>query len=199
MTPVPPQQPELPFILASGSPRRSELLRELGLRFRVQTSPATEIQPGHLSPQEICQINAHRKADPVAQRNPEAWVLGADTLVFLEDRIFGKPTDLTQAHAMLSALQGRVHHVITGVCLLNLSQGKRHLFADSTAVRFRALSDADIASYHALIKPLDKAGAYAIQDHGDRIVESIQGSHSNVVGLPLERLKVALSELGIRS
>ncbi|MBL9170075.1 MAG: septum formation protein Maf [Verrucomicrobiales bacterium] len=187
----------LPLILASSSPRRSDLLRELGVDFEVQTSPADEIQPEHLSPQEICQINAHRKADAVAQRNPHAWVLGADTLVFLDHQIFGKPKDLSQAHDMLTALQGKVHHVITGVCLLNLAQRKRKVFSDTTSVRFRSLKDADIDAYHALIQPLDKAGAYAIQDHGDRIVESIVGSHSNVVGLPLERLKLAFDELGI--
>lgn len=187
------------LILASTSPRRSELLRELGVPFVVEGSPATEVKPDHLSPQEICQINAHRKADAVARQNRNAWVLGADTLVFLGSRIFGKPSDLTEAHAMLVALQGCVHQVITGVCILNLGRNQRHVFAESTAVRFRSLTDRDIASYHALIQPLDKAGAYAIQDHGERIVESIEGSHSNVVGLPVERLRSVFDQLGIRS
>ena len=115
MNEAPDPRPRSPFILASGSPRRSELLRQLNLTFRVQTSPATEIQPDHLTPREICQINAHRKAEPIAQLNPKAWVLGADTLVFLGNRIFGKPTDLAQAQEMLTQLQGQVHQVITGV------------------------------------------------------------------------------------
>lgn len=185
------------LILASASPRRSELLAELGVRFQVKKSSAREVEPAHLSPHEICLINAYRKAAAVADRHPNAWVLGADTLVFLGTSPLGKPHDAKEAKHMLAQLQGRTHHVITGVCLMNRGRRQQLLFAESTAVKFRRLTPRQIADYLALINPLDKAGAYAIQEHGDRIVQAIEGSFSNVVGLPLERLASELERLGL--
>ena len=180
-------QPAL--ILASASPRRSELLRGLGLTFRVLPANTDEIQPPHLSPSEICQINALRKARHLAREHPQDWILGADTLVFLGSRIFGKPASRSEAHQMLRDLQGRQHHVITGVCLIQEHLHHTHLFAEITHVQFRTLTEAQIESYHQQVNPLDKAGAYAIQEHGDQIVEAFTGSLSNVIGLPVERLK----------
>ncbi|MHB8521200.1 MAG: Maf family protein [Limisphaerales bacterium] len=185
-----------PFILASASPRRSELLRQLGLDFQVIPGQASEVQPEHLSPHEISQINAYRKARVVAKKFPDALVLGADTLVCLDTVILGKPANLDAAQRMLEQLQGQTHEVITGGCLVHLRVHRQKLFAVSTQVTFRPLTTAEIREYLAAINPLDKAGAYAIQEQGDRIVETIDGSVSNVVGLPLERLEAELAAWG---
>ena len=177
-----------PLILASASPRRAELLRQLEVEFKIVPSDATEVYDNQLSPRELCQLNAHRKARAVAKKIPDALVLGADTLVFLERKIFGKPRDLAEAQAMLAQLQGRTHQVITGVCLMYLRAHRERIFAVATDVTFHALDENQICEYLAKINPLDKAGAYAIQEHGELIVAKISGSYSNVVGLPAERL-----------
>ncbi len=181
-----------PIILASASPRRAELLRQLGLEFRILASDAEEILSEHLTPRETCQINAYRKARSVAKRFPDALVLGADTLVCLGATIFGKPADLPAAHRMLEQMQGREHEVITGVCLLQLRRHRQRIFAVSTTVTFRSLNAAQIRQYLARINPLDKAGAYAIQEQGDLIIERIEGSYPNVVGLPSAELETEL-------
>ena len=184
-----------PLILASASPRRSLLLKELLLDFQIITEDTLEVQPDHLSPAEICQINAHRKAAAVAKNYPEAIVLGADTLVFLASKVYGKPRSLEEALQTLQELQGRAHTVITGVCLMRPHPHPPDIFAEITTVRFKSLTDEAIRRYHQLVNPLDKAGAYGIQEHGDQIIHSIEGSYSNVVGLPLERLRPKLAEL----
>jgi septum formation protein len=181
-----------PLILASASPRRSELLQQLAVPFEVIIGDASEIQPEHLTPHEIAQVNAYRKARVVAKRFPDALVLGADTLVFLGTQLFGKPADHAAARRMIEALQGNEHEVITGVCLIHLRVHRQKTFTVSTAVTFRSLDAADIDSYLAKIDPRDKAGAYAIQEYGHMIVEKVEGSYSNVVGLPVERLKQEL-------
>lgn len=182
------------LILASASPRRAELLRQLGVEFQMVPSAVVEVRREHFSPAELCQLNAYRKARLVAKRFPDSLVVGADTLVCLGSTLLGKPVDQPAAEAMLMQLQGRTHHVITGVCLLHLRAHKQRIFAASTAVTFRPLSLAQIREYFRAVHPLDKAGAYAIQEHGDRIVERIEGSFSNVVGLPLERLEAELKQ-----
>jgi septum formation protein len=182
-----------PLILASASPRRAELLRQLELKFKVVPSEATEIFDEQLSPHELCQLNAHRKARAVAKKIPDALVLGADTLVFLGREIFGKPRNLDEAKQMLTQLQGRTHQVVTGVCLMHLRAHRERIFAVGTDVTFRPLSAEQISGYLSKMNPLDKAGAYAIQEHGDTIVAEISGSYSNVVGLPIERLQAELS------
>ena len=181
-----------PLILASTSPRRSDLLRQLGLDFQVIAGRIEEIQPEHLTPREIAQVNAYRKARVVAKKHPDALVLAADTIVCLGGEIFGKPADRAEAVRILETLQGCTHQVITGVCLVHLRQHRQTVFAVSTSVKFRALLAPDIERYLAKIDPLDKAGAYAIQEQGDEIVQEISGSFSNVVGLPLERLQEEL-------
>ncbi len=187
-----------PFILASASPRRAELLRQLEVEFQVVASDATEVAPEHLSPQEICQLNAHRKTRVIAKKHPDFLVLGADTLVFLDGKIFGKPRNLADARRMLRQLQGRTHQVVTGVCLMHLRTHHERIFAISTDVVFRPLTENQIGDYLAKINPLDKAGAYAIQEHGELIVAEISGSFSNVVGLPLEQLKTELDAWSAR-
>lgn len=181
-----------PLILASTSPRRAELLRRLQLEFRVVPSEATELWHEHLSPLEICQLNAHRKARMVAKKIPDALVLGADTLVFLDDETLGKPRDLADAQRMLARLQGRMHQVVTGVSLIHLRAHRERIFAVSTDILFHPLDAGQIRDYLSLINPLDKAGAYAIQEHGEKIISHIYGSYSNVVGLPVERVREEL-------
>lgn len=165
------------------------MLRQLDLDFQVIPSAAAEIFDDQLSPLELCQLNAHRKARVVAKKIPDALVLGADTLVFLGDEIMGKPADAAEARRMLARLQGRTHQVVTGVSLMHLRAFRERTFAVSTDVTFRPLTAEQINVYLSKMNPLDKAGAYAIQEHGDTIVSEISGSFSNVVGLPVERLK----------
>jgi len=182
-----------PLILASASPRRSQLLRELGLEFEVLAGHIEEVSPEHLTPAETAMINAYRKARVIAKRFPDRLVLGADTVVALGTRLFGKPATRAEAAAMLGELQGQEHEVVTGVCLIHQRAHRQQTFAASTRVKFRPLQPADIAAYLASINPLDKAGGYAIQEQGSVIIESIEGSFTNVVGLPVERLKDELA------
>ena len=184
-----------PLILASASPRRAELLGQVVTDFQVVPSDAPEIHEPQLTAWEMAQVNAYRKARAVAKKFPDAIVLGADTLVYLdrETKLFGKPASHPDAQCMLTELQGRVHAVITGVCLLHLRGHRQKVFAEWTDVKFHPLTAKQIKEYLALMNPLDKAGAYAIQEHGERIVAEISGSYSNVVGLPLERVRDELS------
>jgi len=151
-----------------------------------------EVAHEHLSPQEVCQLNAHRKAFAVAKKIPDALVLGADTLVFLDGEILGKPRDLSEARFMLARLQGRVHQVVTGVSLIHLRRHQERIFAASTDVLFHPLHSAQIRDYTRKVNTLDKAGAYAIQEYGEMLISEISGSYSNVVGLPLELLREEL-------
>jgi septum formation protein len=182
------------IILASASPRRAELLKQVVDKIDVVPSDATELHDDQLTAWEMAQFNAYRKARAVAKKYPDAIVLGADTLVYLDHdgKLFGKPKNRKEAERMLGELQGRVHAVITGVCLLHLRSHRQSIFADWTDVRFYPLNAKQIKQYLTLINPLDKAGAYAIQEHGERIVAEISGSFSNVVGLPMERLQEEL-------
>ncbi len=182
-----------PLILASASPRRADLLRGLGLKFSVLVSAAEEAHQEDFTARELCLVNAYRKARAVAKQHPQALVLGADTLVYLGTTLYGKPADTADAQRMLRELAGHTHQVVTAVCLLHLDRRSCRLFAETTNVRFKALTAAQIKAYLDAIQPLDKAGAYAIQDRGDQIVDRIDGSFSNVVGLPVERVKHELA------
>lgn len=178
-----------PLILASASPRRAELLKLLASGFRVLPGQVDEVAHEHLTPLEVCQLNAHRKARVIAKRIPDALIIAADTLVFLDNEILGKPRNRADAGRMLARLQGRTHQVVTGVCLMHLREHRERIFADSTDVLFHPLTARQIRHYLAQINPLDKAGAYAIQERGELIIAEISGSFSNVVGLPVERLR----------
>ena len=180
-------QVSMQLILASGSPRRRELLAQAGLVFEVVVSPAEEIHDPALPPDVLCEENARLKAAAVALDYPNAVVIGADTLVFIAGEPLGKPADLDEARAMLRRLSGRTHTVCTGVCLIQPG-GVTETFHDLTEVLFRVLDEATIDRYLALVNPLDKAGAYGIQEHGELLVESIQGSFDNVMGLPVARV-----------
>jgi septum formation protein len=182
------------LILASASPRRAELLRDLGVEFTVLTSDTPEVAPEHLSPSETALINAYRKARAVAKQFPDRIVLGADTVVGLGNELFAKPADMADAERMLARLQGRTHLVVTGVCLLQLRPYRQRLFSVNTAVTFRKLHLKQVRRYLAAIHPFDKAGSYAIQEEGDSIVKNIAGSYTNVVGLPVEALRQELEK-----
>jgi nucleoside triphosphate pyrophosphatase len=164
----------------------------MGVDFKVIPSSISEIYHDQLTAQELAQINAYRKARSIAKKWPQSLVLAADTLVCLDSRIFGKPASLEEAYRMLELLQGRAHSVITAVCLLCLRPHSQRVFTDTTQVKFRPLDAVAIRRYLNRVDPLDKAGAYALQEQGDAIVENIAGSYSNVVGLPIERLRQEL-------
>jgi septum formation protein len=194
-TAEPRDAPSVPLpriILASASPRRQDLLREAGVSFDVVPADVPELHDPAFTARELSQFNAHRKARLISRRFPDRLVLGADTLVALGARIYGKPADSGEAFQMISELQGQTHEVVTGVCLLQEGAARECLFVEGTAVTFRPLAPADIRDYLDRIHPLDKAGAYAIQEHGDRIVAGILGSYANVVGLPVERVAEVL-------
>lgn len=182
-------------ILASASPRRAELLKQLNIPFKVVPSNTHEVKHPELTPHEVSKMNAFRKARTVISHFPDSLVIGADTIVCLGNEILGKPANLEEATQMLSRLQGRSHEVITGVCLLQRNPICNILFSVSTTVNFRPLTVTQIKKYLGMINPLDKAGAYAIQEYGEMLVDSISGSFSNVVGLPLERLREELNKL----
>jgi septum formation protein len=176
-------------ILASVSPRRAELLRQVVFRFKVIPSHAPECEHEHFTPREIALLNAYRKARVVAKQFPDELVIGADTVVARGLNLFGKPRNNRDAVRMLSELQGGSHEVVTGVCLLRLRNHRQSVFAEQTSVVFQRLTPARIKAYVERVHTLDKAGGYAIQEEGDSIVESIDGSYTNVVGLPVERLR----------
>ena len=182
-----------PLILASASPRRLELLRQIGCDFRIVPSNAPELHSEQLTAQEISQLNAYRKARDVAKKIPDALIVAADTLVCLGTKLFGKPRSLEEAYQMLEQLSGQTHQVVTGICLLHLREHRQRLFSETTSVKFHSLDAVKIRRYLMQINPLDKAGAYAIQEQGDEIVENISGSYTNVVGLPIERLREELA------
>jgi septum formation protein len=173
------------FILASGSPRRRELLRQLGFSFTVIPSRRQETNQSGMEPRGHAIYYAKKKAKEVAQRYPQQWVLAADTIVVVDGEIMGKPANVTEATAMLSRLSGRSHHVITAVCLVHAQCGVEESHAVQTKVFMRRLGTADIEGYIATGEPMDKAGAYGIQGIGGCLVQRIEGSYSNVVGLPL--------------
>ena len=173
------------LILASASPRRKEMLAKLGLDFEVQAAEVDEIPLYGESPEEFVQRAAAEKASEVSRSQPDAWVLGADTIVVHEGAILGKPMDAGDALKLLMRLSGQMHKVLTGFCLKRQQENISVSRAISTDVYFFAFTEATAAAYVATGEPLDKAGAYGIQGCGGVLVEKINGSYSNVVGLPL--------------
>ena len=184
-----------PVILASASPRRSQLLASMDIEFEVVPSHVEELIDGYDFIPDLCEANARIKAEPIADIHPECLVIAADTMVYLEDTLFGKPTDIDDAHRMLTRLQGRTHQVTTGVSLIYHNEEISKSFSVITNVTFLSLDAGQISEYLAKIDPLDKAGGYAIQEHKQMIAKRVSGSVSNVVGLPVERLKEELNNL----
>ncbi|ADU62439.1 MAG: Maf family protein [Pseudodesulfovibrio sp.] len=187
----------VPIVLASGSPRRRELLADLGLDFEVAPSRAEEPAPlpGEL-PTDYAARMAEMKTAEVAARFPDRIVLGADTIVVLGDRIMGKPSDAAQALAMLTALSGQTHQVITAFCLV-LPGHDTVTRTATTDVDMRTSTETELRAYIATGEPTDKAGAYAIQGVGTFLVTAIRGSYTNVVGLPVARVLKTLLESGV--
>jgi len=185
------------IILASGSPRRRELLEREGVDFEVVVSPAEEIHDRELGMRGLCEENAFLKARAVADHFPEAVVIGADTLVFLDGEPLGKPKSMEHAREMLGSLSGRVHEVCTGVCVI-IPRGETRRLSCVTGVRFRKLPEEVIDEYLSVTSPLDKAGGYGIQDHGEMIVEGIEGAYDNVMGLPVGAVMEVLEGIGLR-
>lgn len=174
------------LILASKSPRRKELLKQIDIPFVVVVSDAEEVSGNSWTPAALVVENAKRKARAVAEKYPDSPVLGADTVVSSEGKIFGKPKDKDEARKMLTVLSGKMHEVTTGLALINRNEIRTTNV--TTKVFFDTMTKADIDAYIATDEPMDKAGAYAIQGKAARFIEKIEGSYSNVVGLPLNAL-----------
>jgi septum formation protein len=184
-----------PLILASASPRRKRLLTQLRLPFRSVTSHVCEEAPGE-DPVNISRLLAEKKARQVYFSSRNAWILGSDTVVAINEKTLGKPADEMEAGRMLSFLSAREHKVITAICILNPSGETAHSEAVTTRVRFRRLTRQEIEDYVKTGEPFGKAGSYAIQGIGAFMVQSILGSYTNVVGLPLCALIQALLSVG---
>ena len=185
------------LILASASPRRRELLGELGLPCEVVVAAVTEHEEPSTHPRTMVTHNAALKADWVASEHPEAWVLGADTTVFIDDTALNKPRDPTEARAMLRRLSGRTHTVFTGLALRHRASGFAVEAGETSEVFFRPLTEEIITDYLAKVHTLDKAGGYGIQEHGELIVAGWKGSFSNIMGLPLDATKQILTKAGL--
>jgi septum formation protein len=185
------------FILASGSPQRIRLLQEARYDFIAQPASIAELAVDFLTPGELTLLNACRKTFAVARAEPNAVVLGADTLVALGTTMFGKPADLDEARRMLAQLSGRTHEVLTGLAISSFSEQRTISVVVESAVRFRELNADFIDRYLSRIDPLRKAGAYAAQMDPETVIERIDGSFTNVVGLPMETVSQLLAEFGI--
>ena len=185
------------LFLASESPRRRELLKLAVESFEVETASVTEISASEsVTPEDAAGCNAALKAEAVACRHRNDLVLGADTVVILDGKLYGKPRDLEQAKEFLRTFSGREHRVVTAVALRHAATDYKDDFIAESRVKFRVLSNEDIASYLALVPVLDKAGAYGIQDHGEMLVESITGELENIIGLPVAELRKHLNGSG---
>lgn len=186
------------IILASTSPRRKELLSTLVENFQVIPSPGEEIHCHETPLPELCCMNAQSKASAVAGRpeHQERIVIGADTLVYVDETPLGKPRDRQEAISTLKKLSGRTHQVCTGVCIIH--DDHVTTFYEITEVRFKELTDETVEGYLEKVDVMDKAGSYAVQEHGEMIVQEVTGSYSNVVGFPLTSVREKLVELGVK-
>lgn len=185
------------LILASGSPRRQALLGALGVPYRIVTSNAHEPNTGD-TPAEIVIQNAIIKRDDVAAGIDEpAIIIAADTLVFYEEHVLPKPTDLDDARRMLRLLSGKTHQVLTGLALVDTATGRRVEAAETTGVTFRELNDDEIDHFVHIVEPLDRAGSYTVDGPGSLIVAGYHGCYQNVLGLPMVRLYHLLQDLDL--
>ncbi|MHB8170642.1 MAG: Maf family protein [Thermincolia bacterium] len=186
------------IILASASPRRKQLLEQIGLTFQIQASGIDEQVPLGMEPGKVAELLAAGKARDVAGQGAMDLVIGADTIVVHGQNILGKPETLEEAQIILSSLQGKSHLVITGVAVIDTLSGREEVFHETTKVFFRPLTPMEIQAYIASKEPMDKAGAYGIQGLGALLVDRIEGCYFNVVGLPLTRLALTLRGFGVR-
>ena len=180
------------LVLASASPRRRDLLSQAGYDILIAASDVEEMDSCNEGPEALALINAKRKWTAVAPQYPSEIVVAADTVVWLDGRFYGKPLDFSEATQMLTDLSGRTHQVVTGVAVGRAGEGLQQ-FAEVSMVTFHALAQDEIAAYLKTIHPLDKAGAYAAQDDNGRIIAQVEGSLSNVIGLPMEKLGAFLA------
>lgn len=184
-------QPDIPIILASQSQRRRKLLKQIGIHFRIIPSNSEEIYDYSLPPAKNVQLIALKKATDVAHRLRKGIVIGADTIVIFQRHVLGKPKSPAEAVRMLQLLSGKSHFVYTGIALVDVETNLRFTTVEKTEVHFRKLSEKEIKDYVASGSPLDKAGAYGIQDdYGAVFVERINGCYYNVVGFPLARFSI---------
>lgn len=185
------------LILASASPRRRELLEQIGVKFTIEVSAVEEVIDPTQSPAEQVQSLALQKAQAVAVHHTDGVVLGADTIVVNQGRILGKPQTEAEARDMLAGLSGKWHQVMTAVALVDAEDSKRTWTSvETTNVKFRELTKEEIAAYIATGESMDKAGAYGIQGYGALLVERIEGCYNNVVGLPLQQVAIGLRQWG---
>ena len=185
------------LVLASGSPRRQELLAASGLTFEVEVSSIEEVRGAVESTEDYVRRLASQKAEHVSTRSPDSWVIGADTVVWIDGAILEKPRDTREAVSMLQRLTGNEHIVYTGVALRQASSAYLDVTLTTSKVRMLPLSLSDIEWYVATGEPLDKAGSYAVQGIGGWFIESIEGSYTNVVGLPLHALFMMMRRAGL--
>ncbi|MBE6377520.1 MAG: septum formation protein Maf [Lentisphaerae bacterium] len=184
------------LILASKSPRRREILTKCGVEFAVKTAGVEELDS--FDPLEkLPEQNALLKAGAVAGSEKNSWVLGADTMIIFEGRAIGKPQDLSDAFRMLESFSGKSHEVVSGMALVNREKNEVFAWSEKSVVTFKPLTPAIISEYLAKVEVLDKAGAYAIQEYGDMIVESFTGELENIIGLPVEKLQQILKKCDI--
>ena len=189
--------PAFRLILASASPRRKELLAQLGVPFEIIHAEVTEHEAPDADPREMVRHNAALKAEWVAARHPDATVIGADTTVFIDQTVLNKPRDAAEARAMLRMLSGRTHTVFTGLAVRRQSDGLKLDRGVASEVTFKPFDEATLELYLSRVHTLDKAGGYAIQEQGDLIVAGFTGSLTNIVGLPLEEMKQILTQAGL--
>ena len=186
------------WILASSSPRRQQLLKDFGLHFRCFSPTVDEIKEGSNAKVEcIPEINAQLKAEACAKQFPESYVIGADTVVLYQGRLFNKPKSFLEAKEMLKILSGQTHEVITAVAIIKNEMHFSHHFLEKTYVTFQMLSETFINAYLQEIHPLDKAGAYAIQHPLTQTFATLKGSFSNVMGFPIEAFSQHCKKLGL--
>jgi septum formation protein len=186
------------LLLASDSPRRAALLAEGGFDFETVSPRIAEKFDVDLTLRELTMWNAIRKGTSVARMCPDRVVLAADTLIALEGKVIGKPADLSEAARILRRLSGRTHEVCSAVFICHFAAGRSASIDEISHVRFRRLSIAGIDNYLARVDPLDKAGAYAAQGESAEIIAKIDGSYTNVVGLPMEKTVLTLAQFGIQ-
>jgi len=184
------------FILASGSPRRRELLERLGFEFDVIPASVSESMRAKESPRDFALRTAREKAEQIARRHPESWIVAADTIVLIGGEILGKPRDEAEAVEMLKKIRGRTHIVVTGFCIRKGEDARFESLVESQ-VEMVELSDDEIRWYVSTGEPLDKAGAYGVQGIGAMFIRRVVGSYTNVVGLPLAELVEGMKRLGI--
>jgi len=194
---MPPDNNMKTIILASASSRRKELLKKIGLKFKVEPSNYEENISFELEPHELAKSLSLEKAKLVATNHKNTLVIAADTFVVFEGKILGKPRTETEAKEMLETINGKSHSVITGFSIIDTENNKALSRSVETKVHLRELSSNEIDAYVKSREPLDKAGAYAIQGLGSVIVEKIEGDYFNVIGLPLGALTESLKEFGV--